>query len=195
MNYTIETNLKLVPENKHIELLNKFQEILDRDYSTIKFSRNIKALSLVDMLNKFFYEKRATLHTVNGSNQCFAGRARSAIDFYLLQKYYLEEPMSMVECWNIYLRLPRDKEGYIESYMKNPYFMRDEKDQDKKLAAASLNFHSQVAMYYCSTVKRQVFNKYGYGTLLPILKEEFKNDNPKMKTFKEVKKSKLEEVC
>lgn len=112
----------------------------------IKFS-NYKPTSLDDIIDKFFYDKLAT-SGVRGGRGCSSGRSRSLIDFYLIQKYYLQEPLTFTECHDIYFeKLCRFTKIWAEEAKKTHRFT----DQ------VITQYIDSSKYYYCSTVRRNVF--------------------------------------
>lgn len=113
----------------------------------IKFS-NYKPTSFADLVQKFFYDRLAT-SGVRGGRGCSASRARSLIDFYLIQKYYLEEPLTFEECYDIYFeKLCRFFKSWVIATKKT---LRYSDEIINNLIDSS-------KYYYCSTVRRNVFS-------------------------------------
>lgn len=140
MSYKIDDNIKFI-KDKPEELENYYKdltEILDKQ-GNIRFQGNTVVKSFKDLIIKFFYEKYET-RFLDGQLHCYDSKRRSFIDFYLLQKHYLQEPISFKDCVVIYFELIRCPESYIK---QNPTM--------KKYWADYYDY------YYCTGVRRNVF--------------------------------------
>lgn len=149
--YEIDTNFKKLNEEETKQAIIDIEEILNTK-SLIKFKDDIEVKSFLDLLDKFFYQKIGT-NEIRGTHQCYSDRRRSLIDFYLIQKYYLKRPMNFAKCYDIYFnKLNRNTDKY------------------KKILELFNNVYSdpnilQYKMYYCSTVRRNVFVSYGEANI------------------------------
>lgn len=100
----------------------------------LKFAPSYNPRNIIELIDYFFYHQNTTYLYDGSSNleklQCYSGRRRSLIDFYLIQQYYLEEPLTLEQCSDIYFN---------------------------KLFRGLINIHDNYTYFYCSTVKANVF--------------------------------------
>lgn len=130
--------------------LNEIQEALDKE-KLICFYKNIKIYNLLELIYQFFVNKNPT-YFINNKLQTPKGRSRSLIDFYLIQKYYLKNPLTLIDCKYIYFKLPR-----VLFMTKN-------------------NGFNSITNYFCNTVRRNVFRNTSFYNL-DIFAESIKNCN------------------
>lgn len=144
----------------------------------IRFKDNSIVKTFTDLIIAFFYTRLPTFdvkendylpivlkvpedsNLVNGRNcQCNSMRRRSLIDFYLIQKYYLANPMNMERCANIYFnKLDRGLEDFIPRMMVM-YKQYPQSYSSFKTEESTKQYHlNNYTLYYCTGVKRNVFN-------------------------------------
>lgn len=96
-----------------------------------------------------FYGFWATIYADNKTSHCSGNRRRSLIDFYMLQKEYLVNPLDIHECADIYFnKLFRFEPTRFASHFGSRY-------NATQLESAKDSY----VFYYCSTVKRNVLVK------------------------------------
>lgn len=188
MKYTITQNLKNLEGDDLKECLSNFEELLS-EHTPIRFALNIKIESFIDLINIFFYQKKIT-YGLSNKQQCSGERRRSLIDFYLLQQYYLEESLTIEECYDIYINLDRGETELARRIKEHPSWyepnLHTEEERDKYI----LNNYIK---YYCTSVKRNVFHFYSVPTLTQ-LKESLKDHDYKIKDLKVVKEEAKKQV-
>ena len=167
--YEITTNYRNLKTKEQKEQFYKDMTVHQDKLPLIRFSDNTIVKSFYDLINNFFYQRLTTFNISSNDNrskkissmapyQCSSTRRRSLLDFYLIQKYYLENPMSMERCANIYInKLERGLDKYFNNYKETyrrspinyPGFKTDELINEYIL--------NNNILYYCTTVHRNVF--------------------------------------
>lgn len=124
-----------------------------------------------------FYKSLTTIYAHNKLTHCEGDRRRSLIDFYILQKHYLAEPLNIHECADIYFNvLFRGDDKRYERYPDMGY-------------TAQMIDNAKITnkFYYCSTVRRNVLQRLDNiecATYKNMLKELEKINRP-LKQIKE----------
>lgn len=163
MKYGVTTRLNNLEGDQLEKIIKDITEELD-EYSeneaTIKFSDDIKVLDFKDLIIKFFYNKTITFDK-EGEVQCISGKRRSIIDFYLIQKYYLEQPLSLKECREIYFDLDRGIKK-VTAYFTPSFPTKLKKESIKE--RIDLYYNNNLKNYYCTNVSRNVFVYFNSDT-------------------------------
>lgn len=115
----------------------------------IKFLKREEVSGLKELIYKFFYKMLPTYYA-NSKIHCLPRKRRSLIDFYIIQRYYLDNPLSMSECADIYF----NKIG-----RQIPRYENEIRKANKNYTESMINNLIQMGYtyYYCPTVERQVF--------------------------------------
>lgn len=145
------------------ELINCCTQLEGEILQNINFLYGTKVIDFKDLCWKFFVNKLPTYY--GNVLQCSAGRLRSIIDFYMIQKYYFENYLSLLECVKVYFALDRAKKYSYES--NREYFASIK----QTISEEKLNvFYQSLVNNYCSTVHRNV---YTASNINKISKDEF----------------------
>lgn len=90
----------------------------------LKFHPSLEISTFYDIVYNFFALSQPT-YFLNGWLQCPRGKRRSIVDFYQLQRYYLQEPLSFIECFHIFNSLLPTTVGgqtlYCDTIKRNTY--------------------------------------------------------------------------
>ena len=169
----------------------------------IRFADNKIITNLLDLVTAFFYTKLVTFNVKDNDKrsdviptrnytfvkdvncQCSSGRRRSLLDFYLIQKYYLANPMNMERCANIYFnKLERGwksvNKAYKDMFDKYPGSYRQYATEELRRKEFDRGFTN----YYCTGVQRNVFWLNGHDPIQ--LKKNLFPYRFKMKSNEEV---------
>lgn len=149
----------------------KVQDKLDTE-RLLKFSDDKTPINLLQLIWYFFFKRFPTWYSEDVAKlysqlgyQTSSNRARSLVDFYLIQKYYLKIPLTFKQCADTYFdAIPRMR--WLSSgdrYSDKAILIKQVKSQP----IGKQNYRIYTTSY-CSTVQRNVFNASGINKIEDI---------------------------